>query len=638
MKSGYRQLVLPHLTSFQRSGFIMDFDYDCDHFSIKVRTEDIPLFQAMYMLSGKFRPHLRETRGENLFALTMGPVVMLIDGGKQRVIQSMRENGVMVCSNDDPKIVAKIPGRVIDAEKLVKVLKDASIDSVFLYAFGFKSTSPDLMDKLDWACQQQGDPDNCFDIGVMIPADTVFLVRATQAYSSLEQYKVFAHLGRGYGSIEFTDRQHRAKVKVYPRWVHCLKSTSLDPPLIPTKRRECRSFKEKHLRILEDLESFSSKQLGGIRIECKVKASTCSDAIAQVKDLGIINMMQRLDFHDIPPRDILNACREGLTVLDSLGLFQGTDANDTNPFEKQACVDYTNLVGYCLPPVFIYQVRKVMTDGDIFARWRTTLTSLPRLVPLAPEGAIWSDWNEMGKWLKYRQVPTGRGYTLSLARSRNQIWEQRWWVEEVTEPADDFPHFLAAMAHTVEENNVRNWREMFVLNEIPAEFEFDLNQLRRAAISARADERPAVLRAMDAPEQINELRIERTPEQQLHTDMVSSSEPLPPAPWFVTVPIREPLQRMLARVATRHMTHRGRNEFTGSECTAMLEFVFQYSQSNGTPSPGNVSFWNSAVDGQQKLMNQRTAATLRNKWRTTVAGLYNTYRERRLREVAEDSI
>ena len=52
--------------------------------------------------------------------------------------------------------------------------------------------------------------------------------------------------------------------------------------------------------------------------------------------MDVIQLLQRFEILDIPPREILNACREGLTLLESLGLFQGTDVNDTNPSVKQA--------------------------------------------------------------------------------------------------------------------------------------------------------------------------------------------------------------------------------------------------------------------------------------------------------------
>ena len=78
------------------------------------------------------------------------------------------------------------------------------------------------------------------------------------------------------------------------------------------------------------------KQHGGVRVECKVKAPTISDALALVKAMDVIQLLQRFEILDIPPREILNACREGLTLLEFLGLFQGTDVNDTNPSVKQA--------------------------------------------------------------------------------------------------------------------------------------------------------------------------------------------------------------------------------------------------------------------------------------------------------------
>lgn len=48
--SSYHSPELVHLTNFKRTCSITDFNYDCDHFSSKVRTEDIPLFLAVYML------------------------------------------------------------------------------------------------------------------------------------------------------------------------------------------------------------------------------------------------------------------------------------------------------------------------------------------------------------------------------------------------------------------------------------------------------------------------------------------------------------------------------------------------------------------------------------------------------------
>lgn len=58
----------------------MELSYDCDHFSIRVKSEDIPLFQSIFILSSKCKSQLRETRRENLFALTMGLVFVLVDG------------------------------------------------------------------------------------------------------------------------------------------------------------------------------------------------------------------------------------------------------------------------------------------------------------------------------------------------------------------------------------------------------------------------------------------------------------------------------------------------------------------------------------------------------------------------------
>ena len=62
---------------------------------------------------------MRETRGDNLLPLTMGPVVILIDGVMQRVIHSMRENEVMVFPSDEAKVVSKIYRHAIDAGKLL---------------------------------------------------------------------------------------------------------------------------------------------------------------------------------------------------------------------------------------------------------------------------------------------------------------------------------------------------------------------------------------------------------------------------------------------------------------------------------------------------------------------------------------
>ena len=86
--------------------------------------EALEQFCTLFQVSCRGVSQVKDRRGENLMLLTMPPVVVLFEEGKDRVIESMRRNGVMVVPNQSPLIVAQVPGRSIDGALLVKILKE----------------------------------------------------------------------------------------------------------------------------------------------------------------------------------------------------------------------------------------------------------------------------------------------------------------------------------------------------------------------------------------------------------------------------------------------------------------------------------------------------------------------------------
>jgi len=77
----------------------MQMYLDCDYFSVRVRVEALEQFGTLFQVSCRGVSQVKDRRGENLILLTMPPVVVLFEEGKDRVIESVRRNGGMVVPN-----------------------------------------------------------------------------------------------------------------------------------------------------------------------------------------------------------------------------------------------------------------------------------------------------------------------------------------------------------------------------------------------------------------------------------------------------------------------------------------------------------------------------------------------------------
>jgi hypothetical protein len=397
-------------------------DLDCDHFSVKIPTQYLARLAQFYQLSAKSIVDIKDDRVRDCIVLTMPPLVVSCKALKRALLDSMLQAGIVVVPNPDPRVLIKSAGRAVDANLLIHILLNVSVTEVFVYGYGMKTRSFGFITELDEACRAGGSQENVFDVGRTIVDSDVIICQApgkagrgpqSWNFPYLTAYKLFATLGGGFGSVEFRAEDNESRMKIYPRFTHCLKATVADKLWIPEKQRTCGTFSENYRAVVQDLSPLPDSILGGVRIEATVKAPTFSSAREKAFSFfGLQRWVERgLHLKRVNPREVLQLALRCIDVLDQSSLFHGRYERVTTASERQICVDAVNLIGKSLPHVFGSQVDRVPIEGDLLENWSAVLR--PAEVHPSPSPFTGFDWNQMGSRIRWRKCINSAGYTLN---------------------------------------------------------------------------------------------------------------------------------------------------------------------------------------------------------------------------------
>ncbi|KAA1122630.1 hypothetical protein PGTUg99_003433 [Puccinia graminis f. sp. tritici] len=173
--------------------------------------------------------------------------------------------------------------QAITVTQLMRALVNAQVPEVRLNAFGMKASLCDLHHDLG---AEDGPLSrwNWFDIGVYYPHEDIVLIRPAPGYSVFNTYPMFLELGRGYGSVTIKSKTLPTidKVKIYPRIVHALKSTSTKHiTSLPNNARSWHNALDSvvnKVQKLDDIYNDNVENYGGFRIECSITVSCLSRA------------------------------------------------------------------------------------------------------------------------------------------------------------------------------------------------------------------------------------------------------------------------------------------------------------------------------------------------------------------------
>ena len=459
---------------------------DFDFLSIRILAEDLKLFSAFYSLTDRRLAKTKDPRVDSLILLTSDPFMIFVDAGKELLLEKFRDRGLTCIPSPNPLVLSKVRSRRMDASLITNAILDTGNLHVFLYVYGTKCVDPEIMERVDRACERGGAVDNCFDIGISCRSDKIQVFHVpdrnrqgtrTWNFPYLTSYPLFKHIGKGFGSLEFKAPSQfgGARVKIYQLWVHWIKAALNSNLSVPITKRVARSFREKYRELLVMLRNVSPLScLGGYRVEVSATARLLGDVLRSCGEICHLDYWMRkgLLTAEIYPQSVLQAVETAFCKAEELRVFSGD--GETSENEKIVLIDLLNLIGITTSPKLNSLLRTSGFESDHLETWGRLQFRPARSLPI--QNLVGNDFNTMARYLKYRAA-IGGGYTLTMAKGGGQ-WNQRWWIGRGEPDEANINEFLLEMIKMVDTYARSDWKKLFKLSKNPRDINMDFNAQR----------------------------------------------------------------------------------------------------------------------------------------------------------------
>lgn len=203
---------------------------------------------------------------------------------------------------------------------------------------------------------------NEWDIGVTTRSTNIFLFRAPGSIpSGMTVYPMVIPRSMDFGSVNIELRYHGEdyKVKIYPCLVHVLKSFNSglhanDPNITQTLKDRRSTIGS----MIDNLAKLDPEELGGFRIEVRLKARSLKEAREKAQNLPFFDIKRWLNPTDdqmkrfkleavvITKEDLIRNVVQMLAIANSRDVWSGANQGKVSSFRQQVVTDLFAALGW----------------------------------------------------------------------------------------------------------------------------------------------------------------------------------------------------------------------------------------------------------------------------------------------------